>query len=52
MKHNWIDEGKLRWCRLEIGDAAIMLQEFWKDAPHANLPVGKSGEGVSVNFIM
>jgi lactoylglutathione lyase len=51
MKHNWIDEGKLRWCWLEIGDAALMLQEFWKDGPHANLPVGKLGEGVSVNFI-
>jgi catechol 2,3-dioxygenase-like lactoylglutathione lyase family enzyme len=21
----WIDEGKLRWCWLQIGDAALML---------------------------
>jgi lactoylglutathione lyase len=24
----WRDEGKLRWCWLEHGDAAVMLQEF------------------------
>jgi catechol 2,3-dioxygenase-like lactoylglutathione lyase family enzyme len=27
MTRKWIDEGKLRWCWLEIGDAALMLQE-------------------------
>jgi hypothetical protein len=27
VKNKWIDEGKLRWCWLEIGDAALMLQE-------------------------
>lgn len=26
----WIDEGKLRWCWLELGAAALMLQEFAK----------------------
>ena len=28
MTKNWIDEGKLRWCWLELGGAALMLQEF------------------------
>lgn len=28
-----------------------MLQEFWKEGPHKNLPKGKVGEGVSINFI-
>ena len=28
MKQRWIDEGKLRWCWLERGGAALMLQEF------------------------
>lgn len=35
MKHWWIPDrgehnrdGKIRWCWLDLGDAAIMLQEF------------------------
>ena len=39
MKNKWIDEGKLRWCWLGIGDAALMLQEFRLE--------GKLGVGVS-----
>ncbi|MCU0522133.1 MAG: VOC family protein [Anaerolineae bacterium] len=51
MTHKWIDEGKLRWCQLQLGGAALMLQEFWKEGPHANLPQGKLGQGVAINFI-
>jgi catechol 2,3-dioxygenase-like lactoylglutathione lyase family enzyme len=29
MTNKWIDEGKLRWCWLERGGVALMLQEFW-----------------------
>jgi lactoylglutathione lyase len=47
----WVDSGKLRWCWLELGHAAVMLQEFWRDGPHCNLPDGKVGVGVSINFI-
>lgn len=47
----WVDEGKLRWCWLELGGAALMLQEFWREGRHANLPAGKVGEGVSICFI-
>jgi lactoylglutathione lyase len=50
MTKKWIDKGKLRWCWLEIGDAAIMLQEFWKEGNQANSR-GKLGEGVSICFI-
>jgi lactoylglutathione lyase len=43
MKHQWIDEGKLRWCWLEIGTAAIMLQEYSADrVPKEKLSVGVS----------
>ncbi|HLV85699.1 MAG TPA: VOC family protein [Candidatus Sulfotelmatobacter sp.] len=48
MKNSWIpdDHGKIRWCWLELGDAAIMLQEFLpQDRPKATL-----GTGVSVSF--
>ena len=43
MTKRWIDEGKLRWCWLELGDAALMLQESRTE--------GKVGEGVTICFI-
>jgi len=51
MTKKWVDGGKLRWCWIERGGAALMLQEFWREGPHANLPEGKLGEGVSICFI-
>jgi lactoylglutathione lyase len=51
MTKKWIDEGKLRWCWLEHGNAALMLQEFRKEGTDAWLPQGKVGVGVSVYFI-
>ena len=42
MKNKWIDQGKLRWCWLEIDGVALMLQEFRLD--------GKVGVGVSICF--
>lgn len=51
MVQSWTPEGKLRWCRLELGKAAIMLQEFWKEGQHANVPQGKLGNGVTICFI-
>jgi lactoylglutathione lyase len=47
----WVDEGKLRWCWLQHGGAALMLQEFWREGRHAGRPEGKLGQGVSVCFI-
>ena len=46
MTNKWIDGGRLRWCWLEIGGAALMLQErhdSWA-------PEGKVGVGVSIWF--
>ena len=51
MTLKWIHDGRLRWCWLQLGGAALMLQEFWTDGPQANVPKGKLGEGVSVCFI-
>src|SRR5262249_25041330 len=51
MTHRWIDDGKLRWCWLCRGGAAVMLQEFWKEGPHASAPTGRLGEGVSTYFL-
>ena len=49
--HRWVDGGRLRWCWLCRGGAAVMLQEFWREGPHASAPAGKLGEGVSTYFL-
>jgi lactoylglutathione lyase len=42
----WVDHGKLRWCWLELGSAAHMLQEY---SP-GKTPSNKRGEGISICF--
>ncbi len=50
MTHQWVVEGKLRWCWLEIGEAALMLQEFPEEGHDSWTPQGKVGEGVTIDF--
>src|SRR4029077_6472503 len=50
MTKKWVDEGKLRWCWLQHGNAAIMLQEFRKEGLNSWAPEGKLGVGVSICF--
>src|SRR5215469_711954 len=51
MKNKWVVDEKLRWCWLEIGSAALMLQEFFREGHDSWVPSCKVGEGVSLNFI-
>lgn len=54
IKRKWIPEGdahypsdgKIRWCWIELGEAAIMLQEFARD----HKPSETLGTGVNVCF--
>src|SRR5687767_649975 len=50
MTHKWIDEGRLQWCWLQCGGAALMLQEIREDS-RERFPAGKLGLGVSICFI-
>jgi lactoylglutathione lyase len=50
MTNKWMDDGKLRWCWLQLGGAAVMLQEFRKEGHDSWTPKGKVGEGISINF--
>jgi lactoylglutathione lyase len=43
----WSDEGRLRWCWLQLGGAALMLQEY--RTPHT--PSEKLGVGLTVCFM-
>jgi lactoylglutathione lyase len=51
MTQKWIDEGKLRWCWLKLGGAALMLQDFRKEGHERWAPEGKLGLGISIYFI-
>ena len=48
MTKKWTPEGKLRWCWLQLGGAALMLQDFWKHGQPGGAPEGKLGLGVSI----
>ena len=50
MTNKWIDEDKLRWCWLQRGGAALMLQEFRREGHDSWVPEGKVGVGVSICF--
>lgn len=47
----WEPEGRLRWCWLELGSAAIMLQQYWRDGRPGGAPPGPLGQGVSICFM-
>lgn len=44
------DDGKVRWCWLQHGNAAIMLQEYRKEGINSWMPESKVGVGVSICF--
>jgi lactoylglutathione lyase len=45
------DDGKVRWCWLQHGSAALMLQEYRKDLqPNSGRPQARLGLGVSICF--
>jgi lactoylglutathione lyase len=49
--HEWVDQGTLRWCWLQRGGAAVMLQQFPTEGHDGWRPQGKVGEGVALYFI-
>jgi lactoylglutathione lyase len=51
MTQTWVDEGVVRWCWLQRGGAALMLQQIRREGHDSWAPQGKLGEGVSVYFI-
>ena len=51
LTEQWVPEGRVRWCWLRLGAAAVMLQEYWRQGERAGAPEGPLGQGVSVCFI-
>jgi len=50
MKNKWLVDGRVRWCWLVLGRAALMLQEFNREGHDSWTPQGEVGEGVSLCF--
>jgi hypothetical protein len=48
--NQWIVDGEMRWCWLQLGGAAIMLQTCGKKIVDGMPPGGKLGQGVSIWF--
>ena len=51
LTNQWVPEGRIRWCWLQLGEAAVMLQEYWRDGQPAGAPEGPLGQGVSICFM-
>jgi lactoylglutathione lyase len=51
MTHKWVYEGTVRWCYLQRGGAALMLQDFRRDDGKSWAPEGPLGLGVSIMFL-
>jgi lactoylglutathione lyase len=51
MTRYWDPDGRIRWCWLELGGAAVMLQEYWKNGRPGWAPPGTLGHGVSICFM-
>ncbi|HEY7026932.1 MAG TPA: VOC family protein [Gemmatimonadales bacterium] len=50
MTNRWIPEGRIEWCMLQLGEAALMLQEYRQRENHPGKPEGPLGQGVSICF--
>jgi len=51
MTRQWEPNGRIRWCWLELGQVAVMLQEYWEDGRPGGWPTGPLGQGVSICFM-
>jgi len=50
MRDKWEDDGIVRWCRLQIGNAGLMLQQFRTEGHDSRQLSENKGEGVSLYF--
>ena len=46
MTGQWVDDGRLAWCRLEHGSVAVMLQQYRTEGANARVFEGRRGSGV------
>ncbi|MBS1933119.1 MAG: VOC family protein [Bacteroidetes bacterium] len=51
LKNSWLPDGKIRWCWLQLGGAALMLQEYIESRQPSVEEKQHLGKGTSLNFI-
>lgn len=47
----WEPDGRIRWCWLELGPVAVMLQEYSKNRQPGAWPAAPLGQGVCICFM-
>ena len=50
VQNRWVPDGRLRWCWMSLGSAALMLQEAVDSSREKMAAAGVLGNGVSLNF--
>jgi catechol 2,3-dioxygenase-like lactoylglutathione lyase family enzyme len=50
IQNRWVPDGRLRWCWMSLGGAALMLQEAIDSTREKMAAAGVLGNGVSLNF--
>jgi hypothetical protein len=50
MKDSWMDDGEVRWCRLQLGAAGLMLQQFRTEGRDSRQFSDNKGEGITLYF--
>ena len=50
VQNRWVPDGRLRWCWMSLGGAALMLQEAVDSSREKMAAAGILGNGVSLNF--
>jgi predicted enzyme related to lactoylglutathione lyase len=50
IENRWVPDGRLRWCWISLGGAALMLQEAVGSSREKMAAAGVLGTGVSLNF--
>ncbi len=50
IENRWVPDGRLRWCWMWLGGAALMLQEAVDSTREKLAAAGVLGNGVSSNF--
>src|ERR1700721_1790491 len=50
VQNRWLPDGRLRWCWMSLGGAALMLQEAVASSREKMDAAGVLGNGVSLNF--
>ena len=50
IENRWVPDGRLRWCWMSLGSAALMLQAAVDSSREKLAAAGVLGNGVSLNF--